>query len=208
MKSGQAVATPPRVATISFVVMDDVGAAALVDAAARGDQRSWNALVERYAGLVWTVARGFRLNAADAADVSQATWLRLVENLTRLRDPAALGSWLATTTRREAISLLRKRRELPVADAEPLDTTDDEPAPWHRLVAQDRDRELWQAFRRLPTRCQALLRLLVIEQTHSYATAAAALAMPVGALGPTRGRCLATLREELQRATAGEGIGP
>lgn len=179
--------------------------AELVSAAAGGDQSAWDALVERYAGLVWAVARGFRLDAADAADVTQATWLRLVEHLGQLRDPAALGAWLATTTRREAISLIRKRREVPFADTEPIETPDEQPAPWHHLVVADRDHELWQAFRRLPARCQTLLRLLVIEPVGSYASAAAALAMPIGALGPTRGRCLTTLRDELRRATSEEG---
>jgi DNA-directed RNA polymerase specialized sigma24 family protein len=75
------------------------------------------------------------------------------------------------------------------------------------VVAHDRDRELWQAFQRLPDRCQTLLRLLVVEQGHSYATVASAMAMPVGALGPTRGRCLTTLRDELHRVTTEKGIG-
>lgn len=175
----------------------DVGS--LLRAAAGGDQKAWDALVNRYAALVWAVARGFRLGTADAADVSQATWLRLVERLDQIRDPEALGAWLATTARREALTLLRKRRDVPVADVEPdAPVGDDEPdAPWYRMVVADRDSELWRAFRQLPTRCQEILRLLVIDPADSYAAAAAALAMPVGSLGPTRSRCLATLRDRL-----------
>jgi RNA polymerase sigma factor (sigma-70 family) len=181
--------------------------ASLVRAAADGDRDAWDAIVTQYAGLVWTVARSFRLSAADAADVSQATWLRLVEHLQSLRDPEALGAWLATTARREALALLRKRRELPMSEAETTDTADDQPEPWQRLLSNERDSELWQAFHRLPQRCQALLRLLIIEPTDSYAAAAAALDVPVGSLGPTRARCLATLREHLRTYTGEEGVG-
>ncbi|MFY1638020.1 RNA polymerase sigma factor [Solwaraspora sp. WMMB335] len=173
--------------------------AELVHAAAGGDRAAWEALVARYARLVWAVARGYRLDDADAADVSQATWLRLVENLGRLRNPASVGSWLATTARREALALLRARREAPLPDsATPEPTDDTQPEPWQRLVAEETDAELWQAFRRLSARCQELLRLLVIEPTENYAVAATTLSVPIGSLGPTRARCLATLRSYLR----------
>jgi RNA polymerase sigma factor (sigma-70 family) len=185
--------------------MDLNEVAGWVRAAGAGDQRAWDAIVDRYAALVWSVARGFELGTGDAADVCQATWMRLVEHLADLRDPAALGAWLATTTRREALTLLRRRREVPVADMEPLGTAGDErSAPWHDLVARERDRELWQAFRQLPARCQELLRLLIIEPA-SYVDVAAALALPVGSLGPNRARCLAAMRKNLRGRTTGEG---
>ena len=180
--------------------MDQSDTPSLVKAASDGDQKAWNTIVDRYANLVWSIARGFRLSSTDAADVSQATWLRLVEHLHQLREPAAIGSWLATTARREALSLLRRRHEVPTADFEPLDATSDEPAPWHRLVVQERDTELWNAFRQLSRRCQELLRLLVIEEATGYAAAAAALSVPTGSLGPTRGRCLVALRANLGRS--------
>jgi RNA polymerase sigma factor (sigma-70 family) len=171
-------------------------------AAAAGDRRAWDALVTRYAGLVWTVARGMRLGDADAADVSQVTWLRLVENLDRIRDPEALGSWLATTARREAIALLRRRREVPLEVPERIEATDDQqPPPWQELLVDERNQELWRAFRQLSQRCQSVLRLLVVEPSGSYAAAAAALDIPVGSLGPTRARCLETLRGLLGRSS-------
>ncbi|HZG95557.1 MAG TPA: sigma-70 family RNA polymerase sigma factor, partial [Mycobacteriales bacterium] len=79
----------------------------LVRAAADGDQRAWNALVDRFSRLVWAVARQHRLSEADAGDVAQATWLRLVENLASLREPEAVGGWLATTARREALRVIK-----------------------------------------------------------------------------------------------------
>jgi RNA polymerase sigma factor (sigma-70 family) len=175
----------------------------LVTAASEGDRDAWNAIVNRYAGLVWTVARSFRLSAADAADVSQATWLRLVEHLHTLKEPAGLGSWLATTCRREALAVIRKRREIPTSYPETPD--DQQPPPWQQLFTDERDRDLWHAFNRLPERCRTLLRLLVIEPVAGYAEAAAALDMPIGSLGPTRARCLQTLRRFVASLTAAEG---
>jgi RNA polymerase sigma factor (sigma-70 family) len=180
--------------------------ASLVTAAAAGDRSAWNAIVDRFARLVWTVARSFQLNAADAADVSQVTWLRLVEQLDRIREPDALGAWLATTARREALTLLRRRREVPVPDPDPTQSTGESPAPWQAMLIDERNRELWQAFHRLTERCQAVLRLLVIEPVGSYAAAAAALDLPVGSLGPTRARCLDALRQHLSGQAREGGV--
>src|SRR4051794_25415750 len=79
----------------------------LVQAAVAGDQAAWNELVERFQGLVWATSRSYRLSRADAADVAQTTWLRLVENLNRIHDPERLGAWLATTARRECLRHIR-----------------------------------------------------------------------------------------------------
>src|SRR5262245_56865641 len=97
----------------------------LLVAAADGDQGAWSTLDDPYADLVWTVARSVRLDQADAADISQATWLRLVEHLRDIRDPAQLGSWLVTTARREALALLRRSaRAVPTGDSWRLDGAD------------------------------------------------------------------------------------
>ncbi len=174
----------------------------LVRAAAQGDQAAWNALVERFGALVWSVARAHRLDGADAADVSQTTWLRLVEHLGRLRDPDRVAGWLATTARNECLRVIRKAgRQIPSGDSndfEGIDITDkalDLP-----LLAAERDKDLWQAFATLPPRCQTLLRLLMTDPPPAYDDIAAALDMPIGSIGPTRGRCLGTLRHRLEQA--------
>src|SRR6266550_245386 len=98
--------------------MEPQGLTGLLEAAAGGDQDAWNTLVERYSRLVWAVARGHRLSQADAADVTQATWLRLVEHLDGIKEPERLGAWLATTARREALRQIRRAgRDVPVGDA-------------------------------------------------------------------------------------------
>jgi RNA polymerase sigma factor (sigma-70 family) len=166
--------------------------AELVRAAAEGDRDAWDALVDRFNGLVWSVARSHRLSTVDASDVVQTTWLRLVEHLGRLQEPERVGAWLATTARRESLRTLRQSaRQLPteelpeVAEDAKLDAA---------LLVEERDRALWQAFGELSERCQTLLRILVADPPPSYEEVSAALDMPIGSIGPTRQRCLERLR--------------
>ena len=175
----------------------DTDAGLLLRAAARGDERSWNALVDRYSGLVWAIARNHRLSAADADDVFATTWLRLVEHACRLKDPAKVGGWLATTARHESLRALRRAgRQIPMGDDLPEPACTTASAPDEDLLRDERDRTLWAAFARLPQRDQALLRLLTADPAPSYEEIGAALDMPTGSIGPTRARGLARLRRE------------
>ncbi|HEX6931684.1 MAG TPA: sigma-70 family RNA polymerase sigma factor [Streptosporangiaceae bacterium] len=185
----------------------------LVEAAAEGDEAAWRAIVERFSGLVWAVARGFRLGPSDAGDVYQTVWLRLAENLRRIQSPEQLGAWLATTARRESLRVVRgRRRDVPMEDAVladilPADETSPElvalEAEQARLEAH-RAKQMWRAFRELPARCQQLLRVLMATHRPSYAEAAAALDVPVGSIGPTRARCLQQLRRLIGEVSEAE----
>jgi len=176
----------------------------LVRDAADGDQRAWNQLVERYSRLVWAVARSHGLAHADAADVWQTTWLRLVEHLGRLRNPELLAGWLSTTARHECLRVLRLgRRERPAESLVlGLDDSVGEPSPESALLADEERAAVAAAFAKLSERCQALLRLVVAEPALSYAEVSRALGIPVGGIGPTRGRCLQQLRGLLDEQTA------
>jgi RNA polymerase sigma factor (sigma-70 family) len=169
--------------------------AALLDAARRGEQAAWDALVADYNNLVWSIARSFRLDSADAHDAVQMTWLRLVENLNRINDPERLAGWLATTARRECLQLLRRSgRERPAGDDALLDVPDPADAVDTALLLDERDSALWRAFRRIGERCQQLLRVLMSSPPPSYQEVSAALDMAVGTIGPARQRCLGQLR--------------
>lgn len=171
-------------------------AALLVGRVREGDSEAWNALVDGYAGLVWGIARNHRLSHGDAADVSQTTWLRLVENVERIEDPRRVGAWLATTARRECLRLLRlSGRTVLVNDERELDRRDPHEVPVDALMLQAEEAATVQAaFVQLPERCQQLLRLLMVDEAPSYDEVSAALDMPIGSIGPTRGRCLEKLR--------------
>lgn len=183
--------------------LSEVGTAELLRAASRGDQRSWNEVVRRYAGLIWSVARGYNLEPSDAADVEQTVWLRLVENITMLRNPSGLAGWLTTVTKRESLHVLRqRRREVPDDDFIRNDLQDDAPPPESHVTMLESREQIWTALTRLPHKCQVLLRALASVADHQYHQIADALGMPVGSIGPTRSRCLAYLRRELAAVDA------
>jgi RNA polymerase sigma factor (sigma-70 family) len=174
---------------------------ALVAAAARGDEDAWAAIVDRYAPLVWGVVRQFRLEQADAADVNQTVWLRLVENLRLLREPAALPGWIARTTRNECLRVLRVGHR--TAPFDPLDATpvqpfagagSGDPAVDDRLLRAERQQAVREALADLPERCRFLFGLLLREPALSYEEIARRMGVPVGSVGPTRARCLDRLR--------------
>jgi RNA polymerase sigma factor (sigma-70 family) len=169
----------------------------LVRCAAEGDSDAWNQLVERFAGMVWAVARSYRLNASDAADVSQTTWLRLVQHLDRIEQPERVGAWLAITARHEALRVARQAsRQLPIGDHIIIDlVAEDGVSNDDALLANERARELWALVMRLPARCQLILRLLTADPPLSYRDLGEALDMPIGSIGPTRARCLEHLRK-------------
>jgi RNA polymerase sigma factor (sigma-70 family) len=168
----------------------------LVREAVAGDPAAWRQLVDRYQGVVWAVARAHQLGDGDAGDVAQATWLTLAEHLDRLRHPARLASWLATTARRESLRVLAvRRREAPF---ELVDSVVD--GPESLAVTRDTDGAVWRALHRMPERCRALLRLIAHSPDLSYAQAARALGIRVSSVGQTRQRCLAVLRRRLECA--------
>ena len=170
----------------------------LVVAAAKGDRRAWESLVDAYSGLVWAIARNHRLGDNDAADVSQTTWLRLMENIQRLREPARVGAWLATTARHECLRLIgQARRVVLLPNEEDYDAVADTPPPDSALLAAERDARVRAALLTLSPRCQQLLKLLMLDPPPSYEEISAATGMPIGSIGPTRGRCLAHLHEIL-----------
>jgi RNA polymerase sigma factor (sigma-70 family) len=182
--------------------------ATLLARAAQGDQGAWNELVGEHTRLLWSVARSFRLDAADANDVVQTTWLRLLEHLDRIEDPTRLVGWLVTTARRESMRVLRRSgRERPVVEDTVLDRPDEAPPVDTGLLVRERDRALWQAFEQLNEKCRQLLRIAVTEP-QAYDEISAALEMPIGSIGPTRRRCLTQLRGLLEGSglTDGEGV--
>lgn len=177
--------------------MSDEQTADLVIRARSGEQAAWRALVQRYSRLLFTIARSYGLTGGDADDVVQTTWLRLVERLPLLRDPARTGSWLAVTARRESLAALRRQgRERPLNGTAPSVT-----GPHHVVFGRALAGSVLAALHSVPPRCRTLLELLIGAPALSYAEIAAALGIPVGSVGPTRARCLTHLRRRLDGPT-------
>jgi RNA polymerase sigma factor (sigma-70 family) len=169
----------------------------LVTRAATGDKRAWDALVERFIPLTWSICRSYRLCDADAEDVGQNVWLQLVDQLDKIREPAALPGWLATVTRRECLRVLGATRgpraARCVTDAEIVADEQSETAE-QLLLAAERHAALREALAYLPPGSRQLITMLIQDPPVPYAEISTRLGIPVGSIGPTRGRCLQQLR--------------
>src|SRR6516162_5476114 len=176
---------------------DDPTVVALVARAARGDPGAWDEIVERYAPLVWSICARFQLSSHDREDVSQSVWLLLVEQLGKLREPAALPGWIATTTQRECLRVVmaaRKSERLGTGLDDALQFVDHTMIDEEYLMAE-RNAALRAAFAELPPLCQRLLTMLTSDPPSSYAEISATMQIPVGSIGPRRARCLERLRK-------------
>jgi RNA polymerase sigma factor (sigma-70 family) len=168
-----------------------------------GSSVAWEVLVDRFSGLVASMARRCRLSDADVAEVCQTTWLRLVENLDRIEQPERIGAWLATTSRRESLRIAT--RKTVVSSTEEMDPVDEQSDPPDAdLLRQEQVQAIRVAAERLSPKCQQLLGLLMGDDDLPYKDIAEQLNMPIGSIGPTRGRCL----EELRRILAEMELAP
>jgi len=177
---------------------DDSSVGALVARVGDGDQDAWNELIERYIPLVWSICVRYQLSRPDIDDVGQSVWLLLVENIGKLRDPAALPGWLATTTKRECLRILRVTRrhdhaDLPPEEQMPLDP--DAATIEQEIIMAERNAALRAAFAELAPSCHQLLSMLIADPPISYAEISTRLGIRMGSIGPTRGRCLDRLRQ-------------
>lgn len=168
------------------------------DAWLGGEALALDDLVAVMTPVLWHIVRAYRLSPEAAEDVVQTTWLALVQHRSTILDPTAVGGWLTMTARREAWRVAKAGSRSRPEDDEvlsmrlPVQRSAEESA-----VASDRRTRLWGAVDTLPERCRRLLRIVAFEDRPDYARLAADLDMPVGSIGPTRGRCLAKLRVAL-----------
>jgi RNA polymerase sigma factor (sigma-70 family) len=181
--------------------------AALVSEARQGNEDAIGQIVTELSPMLWQVARAAGLGRGDAEDVLQTVWMRLFAHLDAIHTSAALTGWLVTTTRREAWRVhAAGRRQLP-ADQEVLTALPDQgPGSEDLVIIDDQRRTLWVAISQLSPRCQELLRIVAFVPRPDYPAVAAKLGMPVGSVGPTRGRCLAKLRDLLGSDPEGSSL--
>ena len=162
-------------------------------------------MVETLTPLLWHIVRAYGLDTATAEDVVQNTWLTLVRKADTVAEPQAVLRWLTVTARRDAWRAARatrpdgphRRRGRPGRAGDPQHGPEDD-----ALRAAD-ERALWQAVGKLNERCQRLLRIIAFHDRPDYAALSAELGMPMGSIGPTRGRCLEKVRAELSAVRRG-----
>lgn len=170
----------------------------LVQGCRRGDETSWEELVKRYERLVFSIPLNFGLSRQDAADITQHTFIILMESLQNLREDGNLVGWLGVVARRQTWRLFeRDRRHVEEGSDEDFSTAPD-------LDAHERQ-ERWERLQwvhtgllRLDERCRQLLQALYFaEEAPAYTDIAERFGMAVGSIGPTRARCLQRLKELL-----------
>lgn len=171
----------------------------LVLGARRGDTDSWDALVDRFGPVVWTVTRSFGLSRADAAETIQTVWLRLAEHLDDIRLPERVGAWLVTTARRECIRQCKLSSREDLGHGQELERhLGGVPSADAPILREERDAAVRRAFDQLPERSRTLLVMLMDDPPMSYSDISRALAIPIGSIGPTRARVLASLRRHVE----------
>lgn len=178
----------------------DLDVARLVRRASLGDTRAWECLIDKFGRLIWSITRDFKLRESDAADVFQTTWMRLVEHVNRIEHPDRVGSWLAATARNECLRCLATHKRLVLITEEDVvlgDIAEHGAEIDEALLAGERAETVRAAMSRLPQRGQRLLELLMADPPASYQEISSELGLPVGSIGPTRGRLLARLRDLL-----------
>ena len=170
--------------------------AQLVRRAVDGDRWAWERLVDQYGRLIWAITRDFRLVNSDAADVTQVTWLRLLEHIHQIENPDRVGSWLTSTARNECLRHLAARKKVVLAEDDVVldEAAVSEPEVDERLLSAERSQMVREALAHLPWRSQRMLELLMADPPASYAEISDHLGLPIGSIGPTRSRCLARLR--------------
>ena len=175
---------------------DDPCVTDLVTRARRGDQQAWDALVERYSPLIWSICRHYRLDRSDAEDVAQSIWLQFVNHLGAIRDPAAVPGWLTTVTKRECGRVVRAARGPQAAGQLADENLPDKQTRTaeQELLAAERHAVLRDAFTCLSPSRQQLMAMLIEDPPMPYTEISARLGIPISSIGPTRGRCLDQLR--------------
>ena len=174
-------------------------AARAVSAYRAGDGEPLARLVHDVTPLLWRTVRAQGADLEQAQDVVQNVWLTLVRDIDTIRDPHATLQWLLVTARRAAWRAVRRTRDDLARTSQDAQVSEWLAAPGEQgpdvLLARDeRDQALWRHVRNLPERCRHLLALIAMVDRPDYAVVSRSLGMPVGSIGPTRGRCLAKLR--------------
>lgn len=165
-----------------------------------GDSSGLDDLVAVMTPVLWHVVRAYRLSQESAEDVIQTTWLALVRRRAAIADPTAIGGWLTTAARREAWRVAKAgSRATPVDHEELAPRLPEQRSAESSALENDTRHRLWIAVDELPERCRRLLRVIAFENRPDYADLASDLGMPIGSIGPTRGRCLAKLRVALMQ---------
>ena len=173
---------------------------ALVSRATGGSSADWHRIVDRFAPMIWSLARSCGLNPSDAEDVSQTVFTKLVAHIQTIQNPRALPQWISVTTRRESWrvkALSRRTRQGSdfMLEAQPGQEEEE------LASKEQRKQEVREALQGLNSQCKELLTTLFGSRESSYDHVAEQLGLSPNSVGPTRKRCLQALLERLKGAS-------
>ena len=205
MASAQIYAAVSKFDSLRGVVEEDgldrLDDPSLIAHCLEGDEGAWEALIQRYQRLVYSIPMRYGMGEPVASDIFQSVCLLLLEHLGTLKDREKLSSWLIVTTRRECWKVSgRLRREAPIGemveeDESPIEIVDERPLADDELLLLERQQRVREALQALPERSRELVELLFYtEDPPSYEEIARRLDMPVASIGPTRARAIEKLR--------------
>lgn len=172
-------------------------AAAAFTAYREGDRQRISELVDLLSPILWRAARSQRATASEAEEAVQSAWLKLIDHADSIVDPQAVLAWLLVTVKRDSWRLVRRDSREVTGFADTLDVPLAEPGPEALTLMSEQNAMLWEHVRTLSAQCQHLLGVIAYAARPDYAGVAEALGMPIGSIGPTRGRCLTKLRTSL-----------
>jgi RNA polymerase sigma factor (sigma-70 family) len=167
------------------------------------DEEAWALLVARYQRLIYSIPRRANLAEEDSAEILQRTFLKLLENLSKIKQPSQIKAWLVTTARRETLHFLRQQKALQTSLDDPeggveaiSNLISAEPLADDVMLEMERQHRVRTAVTRLNERCRNLIVMLFYrEEPPSYTEIASSLGISEGSIGPTRARCLQKLLE-------------
>lgn len=174
----------------------------LVRGCLQGHQNDWNLLVDKYKNLIFSIPLRYGLSREDAADIFQAVWLELLQQLGNLKDPQALPKWLMQVTAHKCFHLKRQQGRLVSPEDEETSVPEASVPPDAEIHLREAEEEqmLRDAQAELPPRCQQLIRMLFYEEpSRPYQEVAASLGLATGSVGLLRQKCLDRLRARLRR---------
>lgn len=174
--------------------MSDFSDAELIHDAANGDVEAFGTIVKRYQTLVCSVAYAVLGDVATSEDIGQETFLSAWKQLSSLKDPTKLKSWLATTARNHARMHARKPSH------QALDQTTSEPTSADKgieeMVDRDEQQIVWATLQRLPESYREPL-ILYYRQEQSVAEVAEALELSTDAVKQRLARGREMLRSQV-----------
>jgi RNA polymerase sigma factor (sigma-70 family) len=164
-----------------------------------GEHAALDDLVRTLSPVLWHVVRSYGLERDQAEDVVQTAWLTLVRRHESIADPQAVAAWLTTTARREAWRVSKAdSKAIAVADEVIEARVPHQKDAESQVIVADEQHRLWACVSQLSERCQRLLRIVAFDDRPDYQGIARELSMPIGSIGPTRGRCLDKLKTLLK----------